>query len=1524
MTTPTFDYVTPALKALNITELRGHVATFSNFGTRFTGYLGNYKAAEYIYNEFKRYGLRDVSYHYYNITVPIDEGACLILPNGDNVTLFPFMPNMVSPVQTPPGGISGRLIYVGEGEVKDFNGKKVEGSIVLMKMNSQYNWLIAAKYGAKAVIFIEPEDSSIQEFSMKVLDTMAYYFPRLYVKADDAKKLIGQEGSIVTLFSNMKFRQVQARNVIGYLPGSTDNYILITASYDSFSYVPSLAPGAREAIGISVVLQLAKYFASHRGSNMYTLVFIAFSGTNQGVSGSRWFVKDYIIDRWENWGSRVHLQMNFDINDVNRFIMPNVRGAALWGWGEGPGSFFDAASAFHKWFFTVILPDLATRLNMPELSYDPNSETSDKARITRDALGSKFGITWSDLIGGPYRYSDSDPLVNLGGPAFTWASYLAFEKYTYTPLDTPDKLDWEIIEYKLRAIYPYVYVIVNTDLGVSGSAQDLIRKWQPGFAAGDNPKWTDVEGDINIYNVTKAWYDPVPNALFIYRIWPPDSGALSQWQNFPWVYVTADEKGHVYIPGLMHGQRLTGKIGGLPYQVRAFVLNETTGQITHAPGFGPYWGPSSAVGGGTGAGRTQTTYVPSGLGVNPQSFGSYTLFECGNIVLFDFWDIYYRNGPQDQAAQILVNEFATHSAVETWSWEGYMHGGQGLSVAVLHVPANTPLEILTRTTYTLLYPFMALTNSSADNPLGAGYVVGIGEQITITHTTLKAAIDWRGQNQMREGRLLRSGIAPPISSAGSEELFNRALRALQTYNYTELESLQYKLLITERERYLELRKMTEDSVNAITFFGVVLVPFALIFERLIAQTRGIKRILTSIIGYVVPLIILSGTHPGFVLASNILMVIVGFVVLLMTAPLIGIIYTSFIDAVKRMREKVMGVHWIEMTRTSVALLSFSLGVSNMRKRRLRTSLILVSILLITLGVVLFTSTGALRAIVPGVQAWPATYTGIFVHQWNYGNAAFGEYEGTGYFQTGPQLGKVLLTELEGRFSDVAILAPRAWAYMGTIGRGWYLTTLDGSRWSSTPILAVLGVTPQEVNVTITSPNAGLVEGKWFEKDMDPYVAIIGTQLRKELGVRVGDKIKLSGFTFTVIGVLDETIYNKIVDLDNRAYTPMDTRLPGYGSRLYFGTNPEKPATDVFEPEIILIPYKTVLSAFKGMIVSVAIKMKPEYENNKTLILGMAEEFYKETIHSGYSIPLYIGFNGTVYSLFPQNIMTLAGWETQSIPLVIASMVILNLMLGTIEERKRDIFTLSSVGLSPFHIGFLFFAEAITYAILGGAGGYLAGMIFASRGVGIQLNPGSTMVVNAVTLMMGVTIAVTIYPIFVASKLVTPSLERKWKIPSPRGDIWDVTLPFTTTRDGEANGMLAFLNELAEVHMAPDSEVFRTISPIHYIEEDSPKLLTRTLHFEATLVPYELGIIQDTRISDVKEKDVGRHMIRIDMRRTAGPKGSWVTFGREFIDLLRKQILLWRSFSDEERRKYEERISELEKKKLEVKGGGVSS
>jgi len=70
---------------------------------------------------------------------------------------------------------------------------------------------------------------------------------------------------------------------------------------------------------------------------------------------------------------------------------------------------------------------------------------------------------------------------------------------------------------------------------------------------------------------------------------------------------------------------------------------------------------------------------------------------------------------------------------------------------------------------------------------------------------------------------------------------------------------------------------------------------------------------------------------------------------------------------------------------------------------------------------------------------------------------------------------------------------------------------------------------------------------------------------------------------------------------------------------------------------------------------------------------------------------------------------------------------------------------------------------------------------------------------------------------------------------------------------------------------------------------------------------------ESKFKEFGLQDIGRHSFIVRMERTTGPRGSWITFGREFIDLMRKQVLLWRDMKTAERAEYQRRFKSIKEK-----------
>ncbi len=136
-------------QALANETLRQTVETLSSLGDRRTGTPGCNDAATYIRERLSAANPEKLNSVPFTVPVIDHRGSKLIL-NDKEIILQPILYNAITPESLPSEGLQGPLVYVGKGELADFNGKEIEGSIVLMEFESGRNWLNAASLGASA------------------------------------------------------------------------------------------------------------------------------------------------------------------------------------------------------------------------------------------------------------------------------------------------------------------------------------------------------------------------------------------------------------------------------------------------------------------------------------------------------------------------------------------------------------------------------------------------------------------------------------------------------------------------------------------------------------------------------------------------------------------------------------------------------------------------------------------------------------------------------------------------------------------------------------------------------------------------------------------------------------------------------------------------------------------------------------------------------------------------------------------------------------------------------------------------------------------------------------------------------------------------------------------------------------------------------------------------------------------------------------------------------------------------------
>ena len=283
-------------------RLRQTVGFFSGLGSRVAGYPGAERAALHIHRQFRQIGLHDITFHKYDVSVPVDQGGRLRVAGGPSVRLHGLWPNLVRTSTLPDRGIHGRLIYGGRGEFEELDGQKVEGAVVVLDFNSGDNWLNSAYLGAAAVVFIEPDSTVYLEGERKFL-TMPLDLPRFWVSGSDGRMLleaIGGDGPSPTahLEYRMDWERRPAWNVMGFIPGYDpllqEDVIVLESYYDAMSVVPSLAPGAEQAAGITGLLELARYFRQHPPAR--SVLFLATSAHHLALRGIDDFIQRYLRD----------------------------------------------------------------------------------------------------------------------------------------------------------------------------------------------------------------------------------------------------------------------------------------------------------------------------------------------------------------------------------------------------------------------------------------------------------------------------------------------------------------------------------------------------------------------------------------------------------------------------------------------------------------------------------------------------------------------------------------------------------------------------------------------------------------------------------------------------------------------------------------------------------------------------------------------------------------------------------------------------------------------------------------------------------------------------------------------------------------------------------------------------------------------------------------------------------------------------------------------------------------------------
>ncbi|MHA2276376.1 MAG: M28 family peptidase, partial [Candidatus Kariarchaeaceae archaeon] len=815
-------------------NIQSHIENLSSFGSRYTGYSGYKEAATYIKSFFQFIPrMESIESVPYEVTVPIEQETFLQIGNT-NYSAYTLLPNSVHTGQTPQGGVSGSLIYGGSGQYSDLDGKKVNGSIVVLEFNSGDNWINAASLGAKGVIFLAPNDSNRFEAEQKIID-VPLYFPRIYVTnttSNIIKQFALQNNLTSNIFSNMQWKTIEAENIVGIYPGTSNDKVIISAYYDSTSIIPSLSPGADEANGISTLLELIRYMDDNDIIPQKSIMFLALSGHNQAAAGAREFVQQ----NYEllNIDSGIKLFLSLDLSATNNKI--------------------GITSYSHLYKFKLQFTSGNNLINrIKELAgifENYANEIQEKTNNSFDVKPVVNNQNFEDIAPIVY-FGDQEPFVasnTLGLSFFTAETHrLRFN----TPFDLIQNLNMEYLE--SQVVYTFGSLIQLMTKENLDSILDLQHK---GFSLRHNTHvgFGSIQGNVKEFDERTAWLANVPNAIVKITSFDTRSATYGEYS-----YVTkADSTGFYEVNGIASSQ----PDSPLEFRVEAYHF-DSDGLLTKAINLGSRGQIFKNIG-------TLTSKITS---VNP------TVFDSGTLAFFEVTHP-YNQAPSAENLIYQVLDPVTRSELFSYGYIGQK------TVSLAFLPHNTP-SVMVGTLPDGVVAVYA-TNSNEIEKKGRGFQLDKGDfknlgisaflstkdLLSITQTYIDLYTSYNIYDALVDDAYQRASV-----------IINTANLLKSNYNYSISIGSIKQGQTWAYDSFSGSRGVITDGTSSTIFFAILLIPFSFALTSLLFTFEsGKNKIIVTSAVFGLILFFFYLIHPGLHLSSNIGMIIIGVIAAIFVFP----------------------------------------------------------------------------------------------------------------------------------------------------------------------------------------------------------------------------------------------------------------------------------------------------------------------------------------------------------------------------------------------------------------------------------------------------------------------------------------------------------------------------------------------------------------------------------------------------------------------------------------------------------------
>jgi hypothetical protein len=641
--------------------------------------------------------------------------------------------------------------------------------------------------------------------------------------------------------------------------------------------------------------------------------------------------------------------------------------------------------------------------------------------------------------------------------------------------------------------------------------------------------------------------------------------------------------------------------------------------------------------------------------------------------------------------------------------------------------------------------------------------------------------------------------------------------------------------------------------------------------------------------------VVYAVHPAFQLTYSPMVVILAFFIVGLSVLVSLIIFFRFENEMTGLQRRSKHIKASSISQGKAFGAAFVIGVSNLRRRPIRTILTCATLVILTFTIMNFTAVKSTRELGKVRFSEKAPYKGMLLRTSNW-----------------QKLPPEFFYMARGSFKDLGQTSPRVWLENPNRTQGLIIPVSAGGK--TVRATGMVGLGSEEPRVS--GLDKALSAGGWFTPE-DRQSVILPQRMAQRLGVQPGQRVTIWGMSLKVRGILRPGALNDRPDLDGEPITPVIFPSEMGGDQPQEETEGIEPGQDLSSlqgryqhvdgDQTLVLPAITLFS-LGGQLKGMAAGLNP----------GVNASALAKYLSDRFGMMLFHGDKDGTSLHYAADAINYKGMPNVIVPLIIAVLIVLNTMIGSVYERKREIGIYTSVGMAPSHVSFLFIAESLAFAVMSVVAGYLVAQTSAyflagtDLWAGMTANYSSLAGVAAMFLVIAVVLISSIYPSKVAAEIAIPDVNRSWKMPEGRGDEMVIMLPFLIKLHEQmcAGG---FVYDYYQAHCDISHGQFSTdqiscdfACPLDGAGKEmdgAPDCFN--LGFVTWLAPFDFGVRQKVQLNLCPSPNYeGFLEVQVRLVRESGEEAVWRRLAKSFINDLRKQLLIWRSLEEEARSGYE--------------------